>query len=65
MTLKENYQDLADLWRAAARAYAERAAGTEWMAVKHEAHKVWAWDEAAVRASRRAARYARLAEDAP
>lgn len=64
MTLKENYQDLADLWRVAARAYAERAAKAEWMTVKHDPHKVWAWDEAAVRASRRAARYARLAEAA-
>lgn len=61
MTLQENYQDLADLWRCAARAYAERAAKTDSYYAKHEPERAWSWDEAAARASRRAARYARLA----
>ena len=64
MTLEEHYQDIADLWRCAARAYAERAAKADGYAVKCDPMKAWSWDDAAVRASRRAARYARLAEAA-
>lgn len=62
MSLSETYQDLADLWRVAARAYAERAAKQDWYTVQNTPSRVWSWDDAAMRASRRAARYARLAE---
>jgi acyl-CoA synthetase (AMP-forming)/AMP-acid ligase II len=63
MTLKETYQDIADLWRAAARAYADRAAKASTITKNRDPDSPWSWDEAAARASRRAARYARLAEE--
>ena len=65
MTLKEHYQDLADLWRWAARAYAEKASKMDGYVAKIEPAKVWSWDDAAVRASRRAVRYAKLADKLP
>lgn len=62
MTLKESYQDLADIWRWAARAYAERASKASTMGSKKDGESPWSWDQAAIHASQRAARYARLAE---
>jgi hypothetical protein len=60
MTLQENYSDLADIWRWAARAYAERAAKSE----GYDPTKRVEWNDLAVRATQRASRYARLAATA-
>lgn len=62
MTLKENYQELSAIWRVAARCYAERAAKASSISKNSDFDSPWSWDEAAARASRRAARYSRLAE---
>lgn len=62
MTLSEHYNELASIWRWAARYYAKRAAEESAITVRHEPEKVWSWNEAAVRASLRASHYARLSE---
>jgi hypothetical protein len=58
------YAELSGLWRAAARAYAERASRASSITKNTDPDGPWSWDAAAVRASLRAARYARLAEGA-
>ncbi len=58
------YEELAHIWMWAARAYAEKAAKMDAYTAKCDPSKAWSWDDAAVRASSRAARYARLAEKA-
>lgn len=58
MELADHYDDLAALWRWAARAYAERAAKGD---IGVDDRRFAVWNDAAVRASQRASAYARLA----
>lgn len=58
------YEELARIWTWAAGAYAEKAAKMDGYIAKCDPAKAWSWDDAAVRASLRAARYARLAKEA-
>jgi hypothetical protein len=58
MTLHEHYNDIATTWRWAALEFLKRATTVETFL----ADKIPLWEGAAATASRRAARYARLAE---
>jgi len=61
MPLWEQYDEIAALWRWAARAFVERAAKADCYHVDAKNRETWL--TAAVSASRRAARYGRLAHN--
>lgn len=59
MTLSQNYNALADIWRWGAREYLERAHKADTSIADNQCRVKW--NDLAISASRRAARYARMA----